>query len=395
MTPWILHIDMDAFFASVEQLDNPDLRGKPVAVGGTSDRSVVSAASYEVRKYGVRSAMSVVKARKLCPEIILVPGRMYRYKELSRKVMAVLHEFSPLVEQASVDEAYLDGTGLERLFGPIDEIGRRIKARVKEATGLTCSVGAAPVRFLAKIASDMDKPDGLFIIRHDEVHEFLRTLPVGKIPGVGAKLLDVLKKLGVRTCGDILQKDADWWEARLGKYGAALFDRARGIDPTPVKTPEPAKSCSAENTFGEDTSDRDLLRKWLLAQSERVGEDLRRHGYKGRTVTLKIKWSDFTQITRSKSLPARTDNTDVIFSTAVELLDQVRLHRTVRLIGVGVSNFEPRSRQVGLFEEEPRGVEATSELDKAVDSVRRKFGGKAVTRVELMGFRKKPINSEE
>jgi DNA polymerase-4 len=395
MTPWILHIDMDAFFASVEQLDNPDLRGKPVAVGGTSDRSVVSAASYEVRKYGVRSAMSVVKARKLCPEIILVPGRMYRYKELSQKVMAVLHEFSPLVEQASVDEAYLDGTGLERLFGPIDEIGRRIKARVKEATGLTCSVGAAPVRFLAKIASDMDKPDGLFIIRHDEVHAFLRTLPVGKIPGVGAKLLDVLKKLGVRTCGDILQKDADWWEARLGKYGSALFDRARGIDPTPVKTTEPAKSCSAENTFGEDTSDRDLLRKWLLAQSERVGEDLRRHGYKGRTVTLKIKWSDFTQITRSKSLPARTDNTDVIFSTAVELLDQVRLHRTVRLIGVGVSNFEPRSRQVGLFEEEPRGVEATSELDKAVDAVRRKYGGKAVTRVELLEFRKKPINSEE
>ncbi|WP_272701037.1 DNA polymerase IV [Desulfovibrio sp. Fe33] len=395
MRTWILHIDMDAFFASVEQMDNPELRGKPVAVGGTSDRSVVSAASYEVRKYGVRSAMSVVKARKLCPEIIMVPGRMARYKEVSRQVMGVLKEFSPTVEQASVDEAYLDGTGLERLFGPIDEMGRRIKARVKEATGLNCSVGAAPVRFLAKIASDMDKPDGLFIVRHEEVGEFLRTLPVGRIPGVGAKLLEVLKRMGVRTCGDVLLKPAEYWEERLGKYGAALHERARGIDPTPVTPHEAAKSCSAENTFQEDTTDRTLLRKWLLAQSERVGEDLRRHGYKGRTVTLKIKYADFTQITRSKSLDARTDKTGVIYDTACSLLEQVRLPRAVRLIGVGVSNFEARARQVNLFEESPEQRESTSELDRAVDEVRRKFGGKAVTRVELLGFKKKPTNSAE
>jgi DNA polymerase-4 len=395
MRTWILHIDMDAFFASVEQLDNPELRGKPVAVGGTSDRSVVSAASYEVRKYGVRSAMSVVKARKLCPEIVMVPGRMGRYKEISRLAMGVLREFSPTVEQASVDEAYLDGTGLERLFGPIDEVGQRIKARMKEVTGLTCSVGAAPVRFLAKIASDMDKPDGMYIVRHEEVADFLRTLPVGKIPGVGAKLLDVLKRLGVRSCGDILLKPGEYWEDRLGKYGAALYDRARGIDPTPVTPHEAAKSCSAENTFREDTTDRTLLRKWLLAQSERVGEDLRRHGYKGRTVTLKVKYSDFSQITRSKSLDGRTDNTGVIYETACALLDQVKLPRSVRLIGVGVSNFEARARQVTLFEEAPARKEATSELDKAVDEVRRKFGGKAVTRVELLGFKKKPTNSAD
>ncbi|EGB15262.1 DNA-directed DNA polymerase [Pseudodesulfovibrio mercurii] len=386
---------MDAFFASVEQMDNPELRGKPVAVGGTSDRSVVSAASYEVRRYGVHSAMSVVKARKLCPEIILVPGRMGRYKEVSHLVMDALREFSPTVEQASVDEAYLDGTGLERLFGPVDEIGRRIKARVKEATGLTCSVGAAPVRFLAKIASDMDKPDGMFIVRHEEVAEFLQTLPVGKIPGVGAKLLEVLKRLGVRTCGDILLKPGEYWEERLGKYGAALYDRARGIDPTPVTPCEAAKSCSAENTFREDTTDRALLRKWLLAQSERVGEDLRRHGYKGRTVTLKVKYADFSQITRSRSLEARTDNTAVIFETACGLLEQVKLPRAVRLIGVGVSNFGARPRQVTLFEEAPRRQEATSELDKAVDRVRRRFGGQAVTRVELLGFKKKPTNSAD
>ncbi len=388
MQTWILHIDMDAFFASVEQLDNPELRGKPVAVGGTSDRSVVSAASYEVRKFGVRSAMSVVKARQLCPEIILVPGRMQRYKELSRQVMGVLQEFSPTVEQASVDEAYLDGTGLERLFGPIDEVGRQIKERVKEVTGLTCSVGAAPVRFLAKISSDVNKPDGIFIISPDEVKEFLRVLPVNRIPGVGKKLVDTLKRLGVRTCGDVLGKPREFWEQRLGKYGGALHDRARGIDPNKVVVSSGAKSCSAENTFHEDTADRTILKQWVLSQSERVGGDLRRHGYKGRTVTLKIKYGDFKQVTRSRSLDGRTDNTSVIFETACELLRQLELRRSVRLVGVGVSNFEARNRQVSLFEEEPQEAEATSELDKAVDAVRKKFGTKAVTRVEIMEFKK-------
>lgn len=395
MKQWILHIDMDAFFASVEQLDNPELRGKPVAVGGASDRSVVSAASYEVRKYGVRSAMSVVKARQLCPAIIMIPGRMKRYKQVSRQVMGVLAEFSPTVEKASVDEAYLDGTGLERLFGPIEEVGRRIKARMREVTGLNCSVGAAPVRFLAKIASDMDKPDGLFIIRHEAMLDFLRTLEVCKIPGVGKKLVEILTRLGVRTCGDVLGRPREFWEERLGKYGGALHDRACGIDPNGVTPSGGAKSCSAENTFREDTTDRERLRKWLLAQSERVGEDLRRHGYKGRTVTLKIKFANFRQITRSKSLEARTDNTSVIYETACRLLKQVELKRAVRLIGVGVSNFEGRNRQVTLFEEEPARIEATSELDRAVDAVREKFGGKAVTRGELLGFKKKPTNSVE
>lgn len=389
MQPWILHIDMDAFFASVEQLDNPDLRGKPVVVGGTSDRSVVAAASYEVRKFGVRSAMSMVKARKLCPNIVIVPGRMKRYKEVSRQVMAVLGQFSPLVEQASVDEAYLDGTGLERLFGPVEALGQSIKDRVREETGLTCSVGAAPVRFLAKIASDMDKPDGMYIIRPEDVDEFLLPLPVGKIPGVGKKLVETLRRLRVRTCGDVRQRDREYWVDRLGKYGGALHDRARGIDPNRVEVGGPAKSCSAENTFSEDTLDRKVLTRWLLAQAERVGQDLRSHGYKGRTVTLKLKYADFSQITRSRSLDARTDNTALIFHTACQLLDELELRRAVRLIGVGVSNFEARARQVRLFEEAPREVEATSELDRAVDQVRERFGSGAVTRVDLLGFRKK------
>ncbi len=389
MQPWILHIDMDAFFASVEQLDNPELRGKPVVVGGTSDRSVVAAASYEVRTFGVRSAMSIVKARRLCPDIVIVPGRMKRYKEISRLVMGALGEFSPLVEQASVDEAYLDGTGLERLFGPVDEVGRRIKARVREVTGLTCSVGAAPVRFLAKIASDMDKPDGIYIIQPHEVEPFLRTLPVGKIPGVGKKLVETLRQLGVRTCGDVRRRDRDYWVARLGKSGGALHDRSLGIDPNGVEVGGGAKSCSAENTFSEDTSDRSVLTKWLLAQSERVGADLRSHGYKGRTVTLKVKYGDFSQITRSTSLEARTDNTALIFETACGLLKDLELRRAVRLIGVGVSNFEARARQMHLFEETPLSAEETSRLDQAVDRVRELFGSQAVTRVDLLGFKKK------
>lgn len=388
MQPWILHIDMDAFFASVEQLDNPELRGKPVAVGGSSDRGVISAASYEVRKFGVHSAMSVVKARQICPQIILVPGHMKRYKEISYLAMGVLREFSPTVEQASVDEAYIDGTGLERLFGPIEEVAQRIKARMKEVTGLTCSVGAAPVRFLAKIASDMDKPNGVYIIHHDEIGDFLQTLPVKKIPGVGKKLVETLKRLGVNNCGDILKRPRDYWEGKIGKYGGALHDRARGIDNNGVIVSSGAKSCSAENTFHEDTTNRDILTKWLLAQSERVGSDLRRHHYKGRTVTLKVKFADFKQITRSKSLDGRTDNTAIIFETSCHLLKQLELRRAVRLIGVGVSNFEARARQVNLFEQEPSTQEATSELDLAVDAVRNKFGSKAVTRGALMAFRK-------
>ena len=389
MQRWILHIDMDAFFASVEQLDDPSLRGLPVVVGGTSDRSVVSAASYEARKYGVRSAMSIVKARKLCRDLVIVPGRMGRYKEISRAVMAVLGEFSPLVEQASVDEAYLDGTGLERLFGPVEELGRRIKERVREVTGLTCSVGAAPVRFLAKIASDLDKPDGLSVIYPEMVEGFLRDLPVGKVPGVGKKLVEELARLSVRTCGDILRRDRAWWEKKIGKYGGALHDRARGVDPNGVEPGGEAKSCSAENTFMEDTSDREELTRWLLAQSERVGADLRAHGYRGRTVTLKVKYADFTQITRSRSLGSRTDNTAVIFETARELLAELELRRAVRLIGVGVSNFEARARQVLLFEEPEAVREETSPLDRAVDRVRERFGSSAVTRMELMNFKKK------
>ncbi|WP_173083764.1 DNA polymerase IV [Fundidesulfovibrio magnetotacticus] len=376
----ILHLDMDAFFASVEQLDDPSLRGLPVIVG-KGDRGVVSAASYEARAYGVRSAMPVAHARRLCPQGVFVAGRMRRYAEISRQVMAVLGEFSPLVEQASVDEAYMDVTGADRLFGPPAELARKLQARVREAVGLSCSVGVAPVKFLAKIASDYRKPGGVTIIEPHEVEAFLRDLPVGKIPGVGGKTLPRLASLGVKTCGDVLRYSAEFWEARLGEWGLALHARAGGRGSTHIVTDSEPKSSSAENTFEKDLSDPEALKRWLLRQSERVGRDLRKHGLAGRTVTLKIKFSDFKQITRSHTLAEPTDTDEEIFATACRLLDQERLAKAVRLIGVGVSNFARGPRQLALVED--RAKVRASRLDRAVDAIRDKHGKAAVKRGRL------------
>lgn len=386
MRTWIMHIDMDAFFASVEILDNPELAGLPVAVGGQSDRGVVAAASYEIRKYGVRSAMSVVKARKLCPQAVFVRPRFRRYSEISRKVMDVLGRFSPLVEQASIDEAYLDATGLERLFGPAPDMARSIKEAVRAETGLTCSVGLAPVRFLAKIASDLDKPDGLTVIEPERMRGFLRTLPVSKIPGVGGRTLDLLRGLGVREAGDVLRFGPEFWEARLGKWGPVLWERAQGIDPRGVEPGGEAKSSGAENTFEEDTLDRDVLRRWLLVQSERVGADLRRMEVKARTVTVKIKYADFRQITRSRTLPSATDQTLAIYRAAREILAGVDLAMRVRLIGVTASHFGDGPTQLSLLE--PAPPRRQSALDRAVDQVREKFGKDAVRRGDVLEMEK-------
>ncbi|MGE4552967.1 MAG: DNA polymerase IV [Desulfovibrionaceae bacterium] len=377
-----MHIDMDAFFASVEILDNPELAGRPVAVGGLGERSVVCAASYEIRKYGVRSAMPGTTARRLCPQGIFLPPRMRRYAEVSRRVMAVLAGFSPLVEQASVDEAYLDATGMERLFGPPREMGRAIKDAVRAATGLTCSVGAAPVRFLAKIASDLEKPDGLTIIEPGDIPGLLARLPVEKIPGVGARAFEVLRSLGVRMAADVLRFSEEFWTARFGVWGETLYDRARGIGSSEVVPWTPPKSCSAEDTFPADTADRDELGRWLLAQAERVGEDLRRHDAAGRTVTVKIKYADFRLVTRSHTLRRATCDTRTIHEAALELLRKEHLLGPVRLIGVGVSNFSRGPEQLSLFPEEDPARRVG--LDRAVDAVRRRFGRGAVTRGALL-----------
>jgi DNA polymerase IV len=382
----ILHVDMDAFFASVEQLDNPELRGKPVIVGG-EERGVVSACSYEARKFGVHSAMPTAQARRLCPQGVFVRGRHARYAEISEMVMAVLHDFSPLVEQASVDEAYMDVTGLEKLFGPPEALGAELKRRVREATGLNCSVGIAPVKFLAKIASDYRKPDGLFILRPEDVQEFLRQLAVGKIPGVGKRARAELDKLGIRFAADVLRYPSSFWEGRFGKWGGVLHERAQGLGSTTVSTHYEAKSESAENTFSQDTLDREELKRWLLLQAERVGARLRRHRHKGRTVTLKIKFQDFSAITRGKTLPEPTSSTRTIFETATALLDAQTLPKKVRLIGVGVSNFSTAPTQLHLFQNQDKAKD--EHLDLTLDAIREKFGSEALVRGRIFGFRKK------
>ncbi|MDP2846686.1 MAG: DNA polymerase IV [Humidesulfovibrio sp.] len=380
----IAHIDMDAFFASIEQLDHPEWRGKPLAVGD-GPRSVVSAASYEIRAYGVRSAMPVAQAKRLCPQGLFVPGRMWRYKEISRRVMGVLQHFSPLVEQASVDEAYLDATGLERLFGPPEEFALALRAAVKQETGLSCSVGIAPVRFLAKIASDFNKPDGQTIIRPQDVRAFLDVLPVQKIPGVGGRTLETLHKLGVSTAGDVLRHPAEFWGRKLGERGLWLHALARGVDDRPVTPFTPPKSSSAENTFSKDTRDPATLRRWLLLQADRVGSDLRAQGVRGRTVTLKAKFDDFTQVTRSRTLPEAICDTQTIFDTAVSLLTELNPKKNLRLIGVGVSQFGNKPRQLSLLQPEPTD-RPKGALDTALDAVRSRFGKGAIMRGDLLDF---------
>ncbi|WP_297262436.1 DNA polymerase IV [uncultured Desulfovibrio sp.] len=386
----IVHLDMDAFFASVEQLDDPDLRGKPVIIGGGS-RGVVSTASYEARVFGVRSAMPIATARKLCPQGIFVRGRTRRYVELSRRIMTALRDFSPLVEPASVDEAYLDASGLERLFGPPERLLPAIKARVADVTGgLTCSVGAAPIKFLAKICSEVNKPDGIFILPPDQVDAFLLPLAVERLPGVGKRMARDLHALGISRVEQLRRYSPRFMEDRFGKWGLELLRRAHGIDPRPVCPEHVAKSESAETTFAEDTRDRAFLEKKLLGHAERVGASLRRHGWQGRTITLKIKFADFRQITRSRTLPDPTCATQTIFETACDLLRQEPLPQPVRLVGLGVSGFDvPPPQQALLPGLPPTGTHDPQEearrlrLDKALDSLRQKFGTQAVQRGRL------------
>ncbi|MCU0596125.1 MAG: DNA polymerase IV, partial [Desulfobacterota bacterium] len=368
----VLHIDMDAFYASVEQLDHPDLRGKPVIVGGSSNRGVVSAASYEARKFGVRSAMPIFQAKKRCPQGIFVPVRMGRYKEMSDRVMEILEKYSPVVEQVSIDEAYLDLSGLERLHGSVEQIGRRMKEEIMRVTSLSCSVGIAPNKFLAKVASEANKPDGLTVIPSREAAKVAQNLPLGKVPGVGKKSVERLEKLKVVTLGDVLAVPETALLKVAGKFAYTLLEFARGEDDSPVVSRTDAKSISSEETFEENTSDFEVLRKELLVQAEEVGRRLRKHGLKGSTVTLKLRRADFARITRSISFSEATDSTEAIYVWALNLLEAVDLSGKFRLIGVAVSGFAPGQRdpaQLSLFEREDRRHHSWREVEKAMDSI--------------------------
>jgi DNA polymerase-4 len=378
----IVHVDMDAFFASVEKLDNPKLADKCVIVGGTSGRGVVSAACYEARKYGVRSAMPVYKARRLCPQAVFVHPRKGRYKAVSRQVMAVLETFSPLVEQVSIDEAYLDITGCTRLLGDPVSAGKNIRQTIYDKTGLTCSVGIAPLKFLAKIASDMKKPDGLVFIDPEQADDFIKSLPVSKVSGVGRVAQKTLLHMGISTLGDVKRYDKALIESKLGRFGIRIHELACGIDRSRVIPMRPVKSVSSELTLEKDSLDKDFLKKYLLAQAEDVGRQLRRNRLKARTVFIKIKHSDFTQATRQSPMVPPASCALSLYKAAVVLLDSYGLAKPVRLVGMGATDLSDQTAPVqqNLFEKTEQSTVKWEKLDTAMDAICQKFGSRKITR---------------
>lgn len=391
----IIHVDMDAFYASVEQLDNPELKGQCVMVGGTTNRGVVSAASYEARKYGVHSAMPIFQARKRCPQGVFVPPRMARYKAVSQNIMAILKRYSPLVEMVSIDEAYIDIAGCTGILGSPREIALSIKKKIQTETCLTCSVGVAPVRFLAKIASDLEKPDGLTIIYPEQVNDFIASLAIQKVPGVGKKATEQLNRLGIRFLGDVKHYPEGMLTKRLGKFGYRLMALSNGVDTTPVSPESEHKSVSSELTLEKDTMDTRYLKQRLLQQSERVSKELRKMGVKAKVVTLKLKHDDFKQVTRRVTIQSPTQSTEVIYKEAVKLLDQYSLGRKVRLVGVGASGFLSAAEpvQMNIFDENRSGNRNWEKVDNTLDHISKKFGKNIVHRASLPGSTDKDSSS--
>src|SRR6186997_3113968 len=381
-TRTILHVDLDAFFAAVEQRDRPELRGKPVIVGGDPrGRGVVSAASYEARRFGVHSAMSLNEAVRRCPDGVFLPVDGRRYQRASRDVMAVLRRFTPQVEPISIDEAFLDVTGSRELFGDGATIARRIKDAVRDEVGLTASVGVASTKLVAKIASDLRKPDGLVVVPVGEEEAFLAPLPMSRLWGVGEKTAVALKDYNVRTIGDLAALPPDLLIRRFGKHGASLVARARGVDADTVHEGDPAKSVGHEHTFDVDTSDPELIERTLLAMADGVAGRLRSAGVRAGTVAVKIRDSGFRTITRQRTLPEPTDMTGPIYATALDLARPEIRGMRVRLLGVTASNLGERE-QLSMFESgDPRQRRAI----EAADSLRRRYGEGTVTRARLLG----------
>jgi DNA polymerase-4 len=378
----ILHVDMDAFYASVEERDRPELKGKPLIVGGTGGRGVVAAASYAVRCFGVHSAMPMTEALRRCPDAICVPPRMARYQEVSAQVFEIFHDFTPLVEGLSLDEAFLDVTASLRLLGDGIAIATEVRRRIREATGLTASVGLGPNKLLAKIASDLNKPDGLCRIGSDNVHAILDRLPVQKLFGVGQKSLPGVQAAGIHTFGDLRHaNDATLWRA-FGKHGKAMRDRAAGVDDRPVEPNREEKSISAEETFAVDIRGAAELERQLTQLADRAAARLRAHAVAAGLVTIKVRRADFTTYTRQRPVLPPTQETAVIGGVAQSLLkDWLRSqpHAAVRLLGVGVGDLQIQ-RQADLF----AGVAPPSRLDATVDGIRGRFGKSLLTRASLL-----------
>ena len=379
----ITHVDMDAFYAAVEQRDRPQLRGQPVIVGADPrGRGVVSACSYEARVFGVRSAMPISRAYRLCPHGVYLPVDMTKYARVSGEIMAILSAFSPLVEPVSVDEAFLDLTGTETLWGSPPEAVRRIKTRIREETGLTASAGLAANKFVAKVASDLEKPDGLVVVRAGGEAAFLAPLPIERRWGVGKATAKELQALGVTTIGQLQVLTPAVLAARLGPHGPDLLDLAHGRDERAVEPFSPPKSMGAENTFGRDCRDPARLEETLRGQAERVARELRAEHLAACRVTLKLRWADFTTLTRSHTGDPTQDGLE-IYRRATLLLSRERLIQPVRLIGVSASTFRPEARgQLPLLD--PAAVRREN-LARAVDRITGRYGRSAILPARLLG----------
>ena len=387
----IMHIDMNAFFASVEQVVNPSLRGKPIAVIGSAKRTVVTTASYEARRFGVRTGMNKYEAKRLCPDVIFVVGDNARYIDASLRILGIIKGFSPLVEVYSIDEVFVDTSGTGGLYKDPVEMAREIKRRIRAELGITCSVGIAPNKLLAKLASDMEKPDGLVVIREADVPGILDALPTGELWGIGPRLSAHLKAMGIRTCAELGRAPASILRKRFGIIGERLSLMGRGVFESPVVPvgeEGEAKSVGHSMTLPEDISDREGIGKYILKLSEMVGARARRYGLKGRKVHLTLRYPDFHTFTRQKTLPAPTNDTRAIYLTALGILDRIRLRSAVRLIGVGISDVAGGGgvRQMPLFEEDGR----RETLLTTVDSINSRFGDFTLTWATLLEKEREP-----
>ena len=385
MAPVILHADMDAFYASVEQRDRPELRGRPVIVGGASGRGVVAAASYEARRFGVRSAMPTVQARALCPEAVIVSGDMAKYRRIGAQIRSIFGSVSPLVEPLSLDEAFIDVTASVTLLGAPLVIGRLVKDRVRDATGLAVSVGIGPGKMVAKIASDLCKPDGLLEVRPGEVRDFLRPLPVGRLWGVGPVTEAALRAAGITTVGDLADREPGPLRQHLGSLADVVRGLARGEDVRVVDAERDARSYGEENTFGTDVRDDRTVREAIIAHGEAVARRLRRDGVRAATVVLKIKLAErlgagkYRILTRQAPLPAASDDGAAITAVALGLWDRHRPRRAVRLIGVSARGIDgARDAQLVLFDDAGRATRAR--LNAALDRIVARYGADSIGR---------------
>jgi DNA polymerase IV len=385
VAPVILHADMDAFYASVEQRDRPELRGRPVIVGGASGRGVVAAASYEARRFGVRSAMPTVQARTLCPEAVIVSGDMAKYRRIGAQIRSIFGSVSPLVEPLSLDEAFIDVTASVTLLGAPLVIGRLVKDRVRDATGLAVSVGIGPGKMVAKIASDLCKPDGLLEVQPGEVRDFLRPLPVGRLWGVGPVTEAALRAAGITTVGDLADREPGSLRQHLGSLADVVRGLARGEDVRVVDAERDARSYGEENTFGADVRDDRTVREAIIAHGEAVARRLRRDGVRAATVVLKIKLAErlgagkYRMLTRQAPLPAASDDGAAITAVALGLWDRHRPRRAVRLIGVSARGIDgARDAQLVLFDDAGRATR--TRLNAALDRIVARYGADSIGR---------------